>query len=94
MKKQLKEAEARAAAQEEHEDDPDIVMADDNKKRKYDKVSGFSDTEGALKKTTLEAIAHPPDGDGVGDGTSKAQAVDVDEVIIVDGESFDVVILD
>jgi len=68
-------------------------MTDSNKKRKYDEVTP-SGSEGPLKKTTLDATAHPPDGDGVGDGTSEAQAVDVDEVIVVDGETFDVINLD
>ncbi|KAF9983446.1 E1 ubiquitin-activating protein uba2 [Modicella reniformis] len=96
MKQQLKEAEVAEAAVEAHEhaEDPDIAMADDNKKRKFDKVSASSDADAPLKKTTLDATAHPPDGDGVGDGASRAQAVDVDEVIVIDGESFNVVILD
>ncbi|KAG0225393.1 E1 ubiquitin-activating protein uba2 [Mortierella sp. GBA43] len=92
MKQQRKDADAADAVHEHTADDPDIVMADSNKKRKLDEVSGSSSTEGPLKKTTLEGTAHP--SDGVGDGTSQAQAVDLDEVVIVDGESFDVVVLD
>ncbi|KAG0211428.1 E1 ubiquitin-activating protein uba2 [Mortierella sp. GBA30] len=95
MKKELKEAEMAAAA---HEHEEDISMTDANKKRKHDDLESSADANTPLKKTTLEATAHPPTEttprDNVGDGTSSAQAVDVDEVIVVDGETFDVVILE
>lgn len=99
MKQQLKEAQEAEAAHE-HQEDPDVIMSDVNKKRKHDEILSISETtEGPLKKTTLEGVAHPSvEGlaplDGVGDGTSSAQAVDLDEVVIVDGKSIDVVILD
>jgi hypothetical protein len=99
MRQQLKEAQ-EAEATHEHQEDPDIIMSDVNKKRKHDEILSISETtEGPLKKTTLEGVAHPPVEDvapldGVGDGTSSAQAVDLDEVVIVDGKSIDVVILD
>ncbi|KAF9189556.1 E1 ubiquitin-activating protein uba2 [Haplosporangium sp. Z 767] len=98
MRQQLKEAEAAAAAHE-HQEDPDVIMADDNKKRKHDEISNTTEPDVPLKKSTREGVAHPPTESStshvdVGDGTSRAQAVDVDEVIVVDGESFDVVILD
>ncbi|KAI8600010.1 putative ubiquitin-like activating enzyme [Dissophora ornata] len=91
MQQQQKEAEARVHA---HEEDSDVIMTDDNKKRKHDEIAGLVDADAPLKKSTLEGTAHPVAGDGVGDGTSTAEAVDVDEVIVVDGKSFDVVILD
>ncbi|KAF9172262.1 E1 ubiquitin-activating protein uba2 [Mortierella sp. AD011] len=90
IRQKLKEAET---AEHEHEDE-DIVMTDDVKKRKRDEIAGTSSADTPLKKSTLESTAHPPTEDEVGDGTSKAQAVDLDETIVVDGESFDVVILD
>ncbi|KAF9355250.1 E1 ubiquitin-activating protein uba2 [Mortierella sp. AD094] len=92
MRQKLKEAEA-AEHEHEHEDE-DIVMTDDVKKRKRDEIAGASSADTPLKKSTLEGTAHPLAEDEVGDGTSKAQAVDLDETIVVDGESFDVVILD
>ncbi|KAF9155769.1 E1 ubiquitin-activating protein uba2 [Linnemannia schmuckeri] len=98
MRQQLKEAEAAEAAAHEHQEDPDVIMSDVNKKRKHDEILSTSETtteEGPLKKTTLEGVAHPSVSDaGVGDGTSTAQAVNLDEVVIVDGKSIDVVILD
>ncbi|KAF9990113.1 E1 ubiquitin-activating protein uba2 [Mortierella antarctica] len=97
MKQELKHAEAAAAAHE-HQEDTDVVMMDDNKKRKHEEIAEGVEIDAPLKKTTLEGSAHPPaeeaPHDDVGDGTSRAQAVDVDEVIVVDGETFDVVILD
>lgn|SRR5690349_12432861 len=103
MRQQLKEAEAaEAAAEHEHQEDPDVIMSDANKKRKHEEILSTSETtteDAPLKKTTLEGVAHPSvadadSGDGVGDGTSTAQAVDLDEVVIVDGRTVDVVILD
>ncbi|KAF9095607.1 E1 ubiquitin-activating protein uba2 [Mortierella sp. AD031] len=99
MRQQLKEAQEAEAAHE-HKEDPDVVMTDVNKKRKHEELLGANETEnGPLKKTTLEGAAHPPAEDappldGVGDGTSSAQAVDLDEVVIVDGKAIDVVILE
>ncbi|KAF8964605.1 E1 ubiquitin-activating protein uba2 [Entomortierella lignicola] len=93
LKQKLKEIEA-AEQEHEHEVDPDIVMTDDIKKRKIDEVAGTDSSDTPLKKTTLDGTAHPVIDDGVGDGSSKAQAVDLDETIVVNGESFDVVILD
>ncbi|KAF9290599.1 E1 ubiquitin-activating protein uba2 [Mortierella alpina] len=97
MKQELKRAEAAAAAHERQED-TDVVMTDDNKKRKHEEIVDGGEIDTPLKKATLEGSAHPAADvaphDDVGDGTSRAQAVDVDEVIVVDGETFDVVILD
>ncbi|KAI1313827.1 E1 ubiquitin-activating protein uba2 [Mortierella claussenii] len=98
MKERRKQVEGAEAAIHKHEEDPDIVMTDDSsisKKRKLDETSVASDAP--LKKSTLEGTAHATADaveNEVGDGTSSAQAVDVDEMIMVDGESFDVVILD
>lgn len=104
MRQQLKETEAAeaAAAEHEHQEDLDVVMSDANKKRKLDEILSISETtseDAPLKKATLEGVAHPSEadaisGDGVGDGTSTAQAVDLDEVVVVDGRTVDVVILD
>ena len=101
VRQQLKEAQ-EAEAVHEHQENPDVVMTDANKKRKHEEILGANEAtteEGPLKKTTLEGTTHPStEGvaplDGVGDGTSSAQAVDLDEVVIVDGRSIDVVILD
>ncbi|KAF9114521.1 E1 ubiquitin-activating protein uba2 [Mortierella sp. AM989] len=90
LKLQLEEA-----ARHEHVEDNDVVMADDIKKRKHDEIAGASSpSEGPLKKSSLEGTAHPSTEDKIGDGSSKDQAVDLEETIVVDGESFDVVILD
>ncbi|KAF9431553.1 E1 ubiquitin-activating protein uba2 [Entomortierella beljakovae] len=92
VRKQLKEAQA---LEHEHEEDTDVVMTDDVKKRKHEEIeasTGAADVP--LKKLTREGAAHPPAEVLVGDGTSSAQAVDLEETVIVDGESFDVVILD
>ncbi|KAF9551989.1 E1 ubiquitin-activating protein uba2 [Mortierella hygrophila] len=103
VRQQLKQAEAaEAAAEHEHQEDPDVIMSDANKKRKLEEVLSTSETtteDAPLKKTTLGGVAHPPvaganSGDGVGDGTSTAQAVDLDEIVVVDGRAVDVVILD
>ncbi|KAF9136095.1 E1 ubiquitin-activating protein uba2 [Mortierella sp. 14UC] len=105
MRQQLKEAQdAEDQAAHEHQEDPDVIMTDINKKRKHDEILTTSETTATgapLKKTTLKGVAHPseteadvPPLDGVGDGSSSAQAVDLDEVVIVDGKAIDVVILD
>ncbi|KAG0380486.1 E1 ubiquitin-activating protein uba2 [Mortierella sp. AD032] len=105
MRQQLKDAqEAEAQADHEHQEDPDVIMTDVNKKRKHGEILTTGETaamEVPLKKTTLEGVAHPSETesdvlplDGVGDGSSSAQAVDLDEVVIVDGKTIDVVILD
>ncbi|KAG0044685.1 E1 ubiquitin-activating protein uba2 [Gryganskiella cystojenkinii] len=107
----IKAVEAAAAAAAEahaHVEDSDIVMLDDNKKRKRDGSAELVENQ-SLKKTTLTEAVHPSESGGsssqsqqhnraswdeVGDGTSKEQAVDLDEVMVVDGETVDVVILD
>ncbi|KAG0291589.1 E1 ubiquitin-activating protein uba2 [Dissophora globulifera] len=102
MKQQLKDAEAaEQQAAHVHEEDPDVIMTDDSRKRKYDEISGptsgtsGSGEEAPLKKSSLASTAHPPLAeDEVGNGSSTEQAVDVDEVVMVDGESFNVVVLD
>ncbi|KAF9583516.1 E1 ubiquitin-activating protein uba2 [Lunasporangiospora selenospora] len=65
-------------------------------------LSEDSSEDKPLKKTSLDSVVHPSveddshhaGADNVGDGTTKASAVDVDEMIVVDGESYNVVILD
>ncbi|KAG0311885.1 E1 ubiquitin-activating protein uba2 [Dissophora globulifera] len=102
MKQQLRDAEAaEQQAAHVHEEDPDVIMTDDNRKRKHDEISGptsgtsGSGEEAPLKKSSLTSTAHPPLAeDEVGNGSSTEQAVDVDEVVMVDGESFNVVVLD
>ncbi|KAF9920250.1 E1 ubiquitin-activating protein uba2 [Linnemannia zychae] len=99
MRQQLKAAqEAEALATHEHQEDPDVIMTDVNKKRKHEEILSTNETvEGPLKKSTLEGSAHPSASStegAVGDGSCSAQAVDLDEVVIVDGSPIDVVILD
>lgn len=94
---------AASAAAHRHVEDSDIIMLDDNKKRKRDGSMEILEDE-PLKKSSLTSTAHPSElgggsqsqapYDGVGDGTSREQAVDVDEVVMVDGEEVNVVILD
>lgn len=95
---------AASTAAHRHVEDSDIIMLDDTKKRKRDGSLEVLEDE-PLKKSSLTETAHPSElgggseqqqvpYDGVGDGTSREQAVDVDEVVMVDGEEVNVVILD